>query len=117
MRESLQRVREMLDRATLIEQICAENGGIVKSLQDSKLAQPAIIMHLIVIQEQIAKLQDNAEFDILNRFSRASLRGLATIRNIASHDYEGLNFSIIKEVIRSYLPAFKKELQGVLGIL
>ncbi len=114
MSEPLQRVREMLDRATLIEQICAENGGIVKSLQDSKLAQPAIIMHLIVIQEQIAKLQDNAELDILSRFSRASLRGLATIRN--THDYEGLNFSIIEEVIRLYLPQFKQELQSILGV-
>lgn len=116
MSEALQRVREMLNRTILIEQICAENGGIVKSLQDSKLAQPAIIMHLIVIQEQIAKLHDNAELDILNRFSRMSLRGLATIRNIASHDYEGLNFSIIEEVIRSYLPQFRQELQAILGI-
>lgn len=46
MSEPLQRVREMLDRSILIEQICAENGGIVKSLQDSKLAQPAIMIHL-----------------------------------------------------------------------
>lgn len=116
MSEPLQRVREMLDRSILIEQICAENGGIVKSLQDSKLAQPAIIMHLIVIQEQIAKLQDNAEFEILSHFSKEILRGLATIRNIASYDYEGLNFSIIEAVIRLHLPNFKKELQNILSI-
>lgn len=74
MSEPLQRVREMLDRSILIEQICAENGGIVKSLQDSKLAQPAIIMHLIVIQEQIAKLQDNAEFEILSHFFKRKFK-------------------------------------------
>ena len=108
------RLEEMLERIEKIEQICESKKGISTALSDDTQAQPAIIMHLIVMQEQIAKLEKNAEYDILNKFSKESLKGLSAIRNIASYDYEGINFAIIENVIRQHLPDFKKNLQIVL---
>ena len=92
--KAIQKLREMLNRIEKIEIICEKNQGIVKALEEEVYSQPAIMMHLIVIQEQIIKLQNESEYDILSHFTKEDLRGIAGIRNIASHDYEGLNFQL-----------------------
>ncbi len=60
--EALERVEEMLVRIKHIEDICKKNGSVKVALQDEVVSQPAIIMHLITIYEQIKRLQENAEF-------------------------------------------------------
>ena len=48
--------------------------------------------------------------DMLNGISVVS-----AIRNIASHDYEGLNLEIIESVIRLKLPAIKQKIDSFLA--
>ena len=114
MSKALERVQELLNRIENIEQICKDNKGIVSALSDELYSQPAIMMHLIVMQEQVAKLQLDSEYEVLSHISKGNLRGLAGVRNMASHDYEGLNFSIIENILRFYLPELKKELEQIL---
>ena len=39
------------------------------------------------------------------------IKGAYDIRNFIAHDYEGINLSIIENVIRDYLPKIKKVIQ------
>ena len=102
----------ILDKIDLIDEIVQERGGIVKALQDEKLARPAILMHLIAIAEQFRRLQDAMEYGILSRFEREDIRGAFAVRNFIAHDYEGVNIALIENVIRDYLPKIKSVIQS-----
>lgn len=83
------------------------------ALNDVKIAQPAIMMRLIVCKENFEKVIYNGE-NITAFLSKEDMRGLSAIRNIASHDYEGLNLGIIEEVIRSKLPPIQQKINAFL---
>ncbi|MBT0612818.1 DUF86 domain-containing protein [Campylobacter hyointestinalis subsp. hyointestinalis] len=71
-------------------------------------------MHLIVCNENIDKLMYSDEIDIKSILSQKELRGIKAIRNIAAHDYEGLDFSIIHDVVKYYLPSIKTNIDRFL---
>ncbi|TNB61628.1 HepT-like ribonuclease domain-containing protein [Campylobacter helveticus] len=108
MSENLKKLRDIKNRIDFIFELCEE--GLVKALSDVKQKQPAIIMHLVVCNENLQKIQDNYEADILELFNKDDIRGLKAIRNIASHDYEGFNLAIIEEVIRYRLPPIREKI-------
>lgn len=81
-------------------------------MQDEKEKQPAIIMHFISIKEQLQKIQDSNDIQILSIFDKEEIRGLSAVRNIASHDYEGLNLEIIESIIRVNLPIIKDKIDN-----
>ena len=67
MNRAFKRFAEILDRIQKIEKLCQKSGGISIALQDTLSAQPAIMMHFIIMQEQITKLQNDAEFALLEK--------------------------------------------------
>lgn len=89
--ENVKKLRDIKERITYILELCNEI-GIVQALKDVKEKQPAIVMHLIVINENLQKLQDSFDINMADIFTKEDIRGLKAIRNIASHDYEGLKF-------------------------
>lgn len=107
--ESLERLSDIKERITYIFEICNEI-GIVKALGDVKEKQPAIIMHLVVINENLQKIQDDFDINLTEIFTKEDIRGLRAIRNIASHDYDGLNLGIIEDVIRYKLPPIQEKI-------
>lgn len=106
--KNLKRLEDIRDRIDFIFELCDE--GIVKALENVKEKQPAIIMHLIVCNENLQKIQDNYDPNILSLFTQDDIRGLKCIRNIASHDYDGLNLAVIEEVIRYKLPPIREKI-------
>ncbi len=102
-------------RIGYIQEICKDYGGIVKALEDERNGQASIIMHLVVAKEQLQRIQDNGDLESLSIFEKDDIKGLSAIRNIASHDYEGLNFAIIENVIREYLPPLKERIDNFLN--
>lgn len=107
--ESLERLSDIKERIAYIFEICNEI-GIVKALEDVKEKQPAIIMHLVVINENLQKIQDDFDINLTEIFTKEDIRGLRAIRNIASHDYDGLNLGIIEDVIRYKLPPIQEKI-------
>ncbi len=97
----------ILQKVVLIEEIVADYGYISTALEDSKLAKPAILMHLIAIAEQFQRLQDAMEYDTLSIFDKEDIRGAFAVRNFIAHDYEGVNTALIENVVRTYLPKIK----------
>ncbi|WP_276950704.1 HepT-like ribonuclease domain-containing protein [Helicobacter rodentium] len=111
--ESLERLSDIKERITYIFEICNAI-GIVKALEDVKEKQPAIIMHLVVINENLQKIQDDFDINLTEIFTKEDIRGLRAIRNIASHDYDGLNLGIIEDVIRFKLPPIQEKIVNFL---
>lgn len=108
--EDIERIKLISKKINTILDICDNAGGIVKALEDEILYRPAILMHLIACNEQLQKIQDNLNIEILTLFSKEDIKGFRGIRNAIAHDYEGVNLPIIEEIIRSYLPNIKEKI-------
>lgn len=113
--KALNRVEAMLESIQFIEELCEESGGIVKALDNRKLTRPAITMHLVSIQEQIQKLQNEKESQIIKSLTNYHLKGLANTRNVIAHNYEGLDLGQIEDTIRFDLPKLKDELKQIVS--
>lgn len=113
--KALNRVETMLESIQFIEELCEESGGIVKALDNRKLTRPAITMHLISIQEQIQKLQNEKESQIIKSLTNYHLKGLANTRNVIAHNYEWLDLGQIEDTIRFDLPKLKDELKQIVS--
>lgn len=114
MSDDVKRLGDISKRINSINKICEKYGGIYEALENFEEAQPAIMMHLIVCNENIDKLMYSDEIDIKSILSQKELRGIKAIRNIAAHDYEGLDFSIIHDVVKYYLPSIKTNIDKFL---
>lgn len=111
--ENIKRLQDTTQRIQNIFDICDEFGKISLALAERKKAQPAIIMHFIVCKENFEKIIFDGE-NINQILDKEDMRGLSAIRNIASHDYEGLNLEIIESVIRLKLPVIKQKIDAFL---
>lgn len=109
------RIKTIQDKIRYIETIIEEHEyKIFHALQDEVKAKPALLMHLVSIAEQIKKLKDENEFEILEQFSKEDLKGLSDVRNFISHDYEGVDMSIIESSLRYGIQDLKKVVDKIL---
>lgn len=111
MSSEIYRIKTILESINFIEEICKEQGGIEKSLDDRKTARPAIMMHLISMQEQLKKL---GESKILQAISQRHIKGLTDTRNEIAHNYEGLNIEQMATTLRVSLQELKAEITAIL---
>ena len=98
----IKRLKNIYDRVNYILEICEKCGGVAQALEDFKIAQPAIIMHLVVCKENLRRLQN--EINVLDFFLNDELRWLNIARNMILLNYDNLNLAIIEKVIREFLP-------------
>ncbi len=110
----LQKLRDTLRRICVIEELCKKSGGVCEALFDADLTQPAIMMHLIVCNENIDKLM-YSDIDLREIFSQQELRGIRAIRNIAAHDYDGLDFGIMQNIVEFHLPLMREKIENFLA--
>lgn len=111
MPSEINRIENILESINFIEEICKEQGGIKKSLDDRKIARPAIMMHLISMQEQLKKL---GEGKIVKAISQRHIKGLTDTRNEIAHNYEGLNLEQMADTLRVSLQELKAEITSIL---
>jgi len=114
MYDAINRIKTVQKKIILIETIIDEfDGKISKALEDEIKSRPAILMHLISIAEQINKLKDESAFEILENFSKSDLKGLYDVRNFIAHDYDGVDLSIIEDVIRYGIPSLQNSINKI----
>ena len=114
--KSISRVENILKKIAFIENIVKEKGSIVIALEDEQNARAAILMHLTAIAEQFDKLLHSGELDILSHFEKEDIKGSYELRNFIAHDYEGIDFYIVEEVIRERLPIMQKGAKNALEV-
>jgi uncharacterized protein with HEPN domain len=102
--KALNRVKTIEKKIQFIENIVREKSSIINALEDEQNARAAILMHLTAIAEQFDKLLHSGELEILTHFEKQDIKGSYELRNFIAHDYEGIDFHIVEEVIRERLP-------------
>ena len=105
---AIKKLKNIYDRVNYILEICENYGGVEKALEDSKIAQPAIMIHILVCKENLRKLQN--EINVLDFFSNDELRWLNIARNMVLLNYDNLNLAMIEKIIRESLPNIKERL-------
>lgn len=106
--KAIERIKRIIEKIELLEKIVAEyDGKISIALQDEVKSKPAILMHIVSIAEQLKKIEDEQNSEILKYFEEGDLRGLADVRNFIAHDYDGIDLGIIENVIRYGLATLK----------
>lgn len=113
--KALSRVENIAKKIAFIENIVKEKGSVIEALEDEQSARAAILMHLTAIAEQFDKLLHSGELDILAHFEKEDIKGSYELRNFIAHDYEGIDFHIVEEVIRERLPIISKGANEALG--
>ena len=71
-------------------------------------------MHFTSIAEQFDKLLHSGELEILSHFEKQDIKGSYELRNFTAHDYEGIDFHIVEDVIKERLPIMMKCAQKAL---
>jgi len=90
-----------------ITEIIKRHQNITNALADDIEAQPALLMCLMQIGENLKKIDDSMvqKFDL-----EEELKGAYNVRNFIAHDYEGINLSIIENILRDKLPILKTKI-------
>ena len=103
-KKALKRIEIIQKKILFIQNIVKEKGSVVQALEDEQNARASILMHLTSIAEQFDKLLHNGELDILTRFEKQDIKGSYELRNFIAHNYEGIDFYIVEDVITERLP-------------
>lgn len=107
-------LQEGIKRINIIQELCANNGGVVAVLKDETSLQPATMMHITIIYQQFEKLKKQNRMDILNRIPKKIIDEIKKSRNITAHDYDSVNYAIVESTIRFNLPKLKEIFTSIL---
>jgi len=80
---------------------------------EDRILKPAIRMQIISIAEQLNKLKDENEFELLSKIDKNDLRGLNSIRNFIAHDYDSVDDEILEVVLRVHIPKIKEQINNI----
>ncbi|MBN2825169.1 MAG: DUF86 domain-containing protein [Campylobacterales bacterium] len=103
------KVAFILEMIENIEKIITRHEGIVKTLEDYE-GQMAVLMGISQIGETLKKLEDQT----IEKYALQEDReGAYYTRNYIVHDYEGVDFGFIENILRVYLPKLKSKLKSI----
>ena len=107
------RLESILEKISDIEYFIEQkNGKIILALED-RILKPAIRMQIISIAEQLNKLKDENEFELLSKIDKNDLRGLNSIRNFIAHDYDSVDDEILEVVLKVHIPKIKEQINNI----
>jgi len=112
--KALSRIEIIKKKINFINNIVAQKGSVTQALEDEQNARASILMHLTSIAEQFDKLLHSGELDILSNFDKQDIKGSYELRNFIAHDYEGIDFHIVEDVIAERLPIIMNSVEKVL---
>ncbi len=112
--KALNRIETIKKKIEFIHNIVIENGSVVDALEDEQNARASILMHLTSIAEQFDKLLHSGELEVLSNFEKQDIKGSYELRNFIAHDYEGIDFHIVEDVIKERLPIILKDVNKIL---
>jgi len=78
------------------------------SLLNDKMGFDATLMCLLQIGETLNKLENSYKF-----LDEKDIKGAYEVRNFIAHDYEGVNKSLIENILRFHIPTLKTTLEKI----
>ncbi len=112
--KALSRIEIIKKKINFIHNIVSEKGSVIEALEDEQNARASILMHLTSIAEQFDKLLHSGELEILSNFDKQDIKGSYELRNFIAHDYEGIDFHIVEDVIVERLSIILKDVNKIL---
>ncbi len=76
----------------------------------SKLYQDAIVRKLEIIGEA----SKNISQELKNKYPKLPWKEMKALRNVIAHDYFGLNYSVIWNVLISKIPQLHKQIKEII---
>jgi len=73
-------------------------------LNDNNIALDATMMNFVIIGEMVVKLSE----DFKNKYPEIEWHKIKGLRNIAAHDYFGIDAEEVWQIIQKYLPALRE---------
>jgi len=113
--KALSRIGIIKKKIEFIHNIVREKGSVIQALEDEQNARASLLMHLTSIAEQFDKLLHSGELDVLTNFEKQDIKGSYELRNFIAHDYEGIDFHIVEDVIVERLPIILKNVNEILS--
>jgi len=110
-KEPLEYLRHIRDECLFILSVTGKDFSKDSLIQDETLKR-AIVRSLEIIGEATKKIP--ADFKI--KWSSINWKNMAGMRDRLIHDYMGINYSIIWDVIRNKIPELYEQIQKVIGI-
>lgn len=100
-------ISEMIDTIRFI----GNRHRSIKMALEDKEGQPALLMCMLQIGETLNKLKDEKLISML------PVSAAYTMRNIISHDYLGVDLSVIETTIMSDVPILEKKVRQLISDL
>lgn len=100
------RLESILEAIQKIEEYTSQLKN-ADELNENNLAFDAVMMNFIMIGEMVVKLSD----DFKAQFSEIEWYKIKGLRNIAAHDYFGIDAEEVWQIIQKYLPDLKGFIQ------
>lgn len=103
------RLESILDAILKVESY-TEQFQDADQLNDNYIAFDATMMNFVIIGEMVAKLSD----DFKTQYNEIEWLKIKGLRNIAAHDYFGIDAEEVWQIIQNNLPALKKFIQKLI---
>lgn len=94
-------------------QLCCfrhQSGTSKDELLDNETLKRAVVRSLEIIGEATKKIP--ADFKV--KWSEISWRNMAGMRDKLIHDYMGVNYSIVWDVVKNIIPVLKEQIEKII---
>ena len=109
---SVERLKKISQKIDAIFKNC--QNGISQALRDEDTLQGAIMMKFVNIDELIKGIQKSNDLEALAIFDKDEIGAFNKTRNIASHEYEEIDFELIQMAIEKSLPHLKSKIDNAI---
>jgi len=108
-KEPLEYLKHIRDECLFILSVTRDDFSKDKLIQDETIKR-AVVRSLEIIGEATKKIPA----DFKTKWSSVSWKSMAGMRDRLIHDYMGINYSIVWDVIRNKIPELFKQIQEVI---
>lgn len=99
----------ILDSITKIEKYIASISNAQEFYNDDKTFD-AVIMNIIIIGESVSKLEESFK----EQHPQIDWFKIKAIRNIAAHDYLGINAEMIWQILQNHISPLKQTIESAI---
>lgn len=108
-RESIALIKEWSSRYSTEDEFLSSPTGMAMS--------DACILRLQIIGESVRAVDDMTKGELLSRYTSIPWRSIIGLRNIISHDYANVDYTIIVKIVKNNLQTLNEAVEQIINDL